>query len=406
MILLISWKNIWRSKVRSTVILVAISLGITAGIFNMGFYYGMGNQRVENAIKTEASHIQIHDTSYMTNPDIKLYFRDADKMKSEIESLPKVKSVSNRLVANSMATTAETGAGVQIIGIDPEAEKQVTDLYAKLISGSYFEGTKSKPILIGEKLAKKLDADVKNKIILHLQSVDGTMVRARFKVVGIYKTSNSQYDETNVFIRKTDLSNLIHIDKTAAHETAIFLHNNEDIDAVTKNLSEKYPNLSVLSWKKIMPEVGLVEGSMDISMYIIMVIILLALCFGIINTMLMAVLERVKEIGMLKAIGMNKLKVFTMIMYETVMISLTGGVVGLGLGYLTIVLTQKTGIDLSMYSEGWEALGYDPVIYPTIEPSKLLVVTLMVIATGMIASIYPAIKAIKLNPAEAIKVDM
>lgn len=406
MILLISWKNIWRSKVRSTVILVAISLGITAGIFNMGFYYGMGNQRVENAIKTEASHIQIHDTSYMTNPDIKLYFRDADKMKSEIESLPKVKSVSNRLVANSMATTAETGAGVQIIGIDPEAEKQVTDLYAKLISGSYFEGTKSKPILIGEKLAKKLDADVKNKIILHLQSVDGTMVRARFKVVGIYKTSNSQYDETNVFIRKTDLSNLIHIDKTAAHETAIFLHNNEDIDAVTKNLSEKYPNLSVLSWKKIMPEVGLVEDSMDISMYIIMVIILLALCFGIINTMLMAVLERVKEIGMLKAIGMNKLKVFTMIMYETVMISLTGGVIGLGLGYLTIVLTQKIGIDLSMYSEGWEALGYDPVIYPTIEPSKLLVVTLMVIATGMIASIYPAIKAIKLNPAEAIKVDM
>ncbi len=406
MILLISWKNIWRSKVRSTVILVAISLGITAGIFNMGFYYGMGDQRVENAIKTEASHIQIHDTSYMTNPDIKLYFRNADKMKSEIESLPRVKSVSNRLVANSMATTAETGAGVQIIGIDPEAEKQVTDLYAKLISGSYFEGTKSKPILIGEKLAKKLDADVKNKIILHLQSVDGTMVRARFKVVGIYKTSNSQYDETNVFIRKTDLSNLIHIDKTAAHETAIFLHNNEDIDAVTKNLSEKYPNLSVLSWKKIMPEVGLVEDSMDISMYIIMVIILLALCFGIINTMLMAVLERVKEIGMLKAIGMNKLKVFTMIMYETVMISLTGGVIGLGLGYLTIVLTQKTGIDLSMYSEGWEALGYDPVIYPTIEPSKLLVVTLMVIATGMIASIYPAIKAIKLNPAEAIKVDM
>ena len=406
MILSISWKNIWRKRVRSLVILIAIALGITTGIFNMGFYYGMIDQRTETAINNEASHIQIHDTSFMTNPDIKRYFTDARRMKREIGSMEKVRAVSNRIVVNSMAMTAETGVGVEIYGIDPEEEKQVTNIHEKLTAGNYFEDAGKHPILIGKELGEKLDVEVDNKIILHLQTVDGTMTRGRFEVTGIYRTSNAQFNERNVFVLRSDLREMIGLDSTAAHEMAILLVSNDPLDQVTDELSEKYPGLAVDPWYNIMPEVGLIENTMDVTMYFIMIIILFALCFGIINTMLMAVLERIKEIGMLKAIGMNKVRVFSMVMIETVLLVLTGGGVGLGLGTLVILITGSTGIDLSLYSQAWEELGYESVIYPTIGLANLVVVTLLVILTGILASIYPAIKAIRLNPAEALKVDM
>jgi len=406
MILTISWKNIWRKKVRSIIILLAISLGITAGIFNMGFYYGMIDQRIESAVNSEASHIQIHDTAYLSNPGIKIYFEKAGRIKQEIENRPTVKAVSNRLIMSSMALTAESAVGVRINGINPDDEREVSNIHRKLVAGTYFDESMKHPIVIGEELADKLDVGLKNKIILHVQTVDGTMTRNRYKVAGVFRTSNAQYDERNVFVRKEELGKIVQLPGHAAHEIAILLHKNDDVDPVYHKLAKEYPQLSVKPWYEILPEVGLIEESMDITMYFIMLIILLALCFSIINTMLMAVLERIKEIGMLKAIGMNRFRIFSMVMIETVLIAITGGLVGLGLGYLSILITGSTGIDLSIYSEAWEELGYDSIIYPTISMVNLGVVTLLVVFTGILASVYPALKAVRLNPAEALKVDL
>ncbi len=406
MIVEIAWKNIWRKKVRSTVILVAIALGITAGIFNMGFYYGMIDQRIESAINSEASHLQIHDTSYMTDPDIRYYITGAAPIRENTEALPEVAATSARTIVNSMALTAETGVGVQIMGIDPEAERQVTNIHSKMVEGSYFDEEVNHPILIGKELSEKLDVGTGNRIILHLQTLDGTMTRGRFKVVGIYSISNAQYEERNVFVDRSDLQGIVGLPEGAAHEIAVLLKSNQAVDRITAGLSDSYPRLAVDPWDELMPEVSLIEESMDITMYFIMIIILFALCFGIINTMLMAVLERVKELGMLKAVGMNKRRVFAMVMFETVLLTLTGGVLGLGMGYLVIGVTGSTGLDLSIYSQAWEQLGYDPVIYPTIGLSNLAMVTLLVVLTGLLASIYPAVKAIRLNPAEALKTDV
>lgn len=406
MILTVARKNIWRKKVRSAVLLTAISLGIMAGIFNIGFYYGMIDQRVESAINTEVSHIQIHDTSYIVKPDIENYIENATAIQKEINSFPEVEASSGRIIINSMASTAETGSGIRIMGIDPETEKEVTSIHSRMTAGSYFEGDQNKPAVIGEELADELDVKVKEKIILHLSTVDGTMVSAMFRVAGLYKTSNARFDERNVFVRITDLAELTEMKPDYANEIAVLLYNNEDLQPVTRELSEKYPGVSVQSWDEIMPEVGLVEKSMDVTMYFIMLIILMALIFGIINTMLMAVMERVKEIGMLKAIGMSRYKIFIMIMSETIILALIGGLIGLAGGYLTIEVTSNTGINLSMYGAAWSDLGYDPVIYPTIGWVKLVVVTIMIIFAGITASIYPSLKAIRLNPAEALKIDM
>jgi ABC-type antimicrobial peptide transport system permease subunit len=132
-------------------------------------------------------------------------------------------------------------------------------------------------------------------------------------------------------------------------------------------------------------------------------IILAALAFGIINTMLMVVLERTRELGMLTAIGMNKRRVFSMIMLESVFLSLVGGIAGMVLSYLMILTTSKTGIDLSQYAEGFGALGYSAQVFPEITPGFFGIVTILIIITGVLSSIYPALKALKLDPAEAIR---
>jgi ABC-type antimicrobial peptide transport system permease subunit len=134
-----------------------------------------------------------------------------------------------------------------------------------------------------------------------------------------------------------------------------------------------------------------------------MLIIMLALGFGIVNTMLMAILERTRELGMLAAIGMNKQRIFFMIMLESVFLSLTGGVLGIIVSTILIAWTNHTGINLGSFTEGFEKMGYNPMLYPSLDPVFLINLTLMVISTGILAAIYPARRALKLHPAEAIR---
>jgi putative ABC transport system permease protein len=170
-------------------------------------------------------------------------------------------------------------------------------------------------------------------------------------------------------------------------------------------LKSEYPNLQTLTWTELMPDMKMMNESMEFMIYIFVIIILLALGFGIVNTMLMVILERVKELGMLMAVGMNKLRVFTMIVLETIFLSLVGGIVGIALAVGLTIITGKTGLDLSLWAEGLSSAGFDTMVYPTIGIDSVITVTILVILTGIISAIYPARKAIKLNPAEAIRIE-
>ena len=140
-------------------------------------------------------------------------------------------------------------------------------------------------------------------------------------------------------------------------------------------------------------------------MIVFIIVILIALCFGIINTMLMVIMERIHELGMLMAIGMNRLKVFNMIMLETVFLSLTGGLTGLIVGYTAIIYFGKTGINLFFWKDAFAEIGYSAVIYPATDPKTVGITTLLVILAGIISALYPAFKALKLNPSESIRTE-
>ena len=406
MLLSVSWRNVWRSKTRSLVILLAIALGIFTGVFNYSFYNGMAFQRINSAISTEASHIQLHQKGYLENPKEKNYIPDAVHIAQKIESEDSVKAACTRFIVQGMVQSASTSTGIKVMGIDPNKEKSVTNLYAKIIDGAYFDGIKRNPVIIGKKLADKLKVKVRSKLVITFADASGYISGASFRVAGIYQTSNNIYDNTNIFVRSKDLNGLYGADLNAGHEIAVLLEHSDFVPALTEKIREKHAGYDVKNWRALMPQVSMLESSLDISMYIFMIIILLALIFGIINTMLMAVLERTKELGMLMSIGMNKSRVFKMIMIETVFLSLIGGAAGITMGIIATVVTAGTGIDISVVSEGFGAMGYDSMVYPVLKIKNVIDVVIMVFTTGLLAAIYPASKALKLKPAEALRIDI
>lgn len=272
---------------------------------------------------------------------------------------------------------------------------------------------------IKDSLGKELTADqlfiipqsalkykLRAKIIVNFQGYKGGLVQSAFRVVGVYKTDNGMFDEMSMFVLKDDLDRLAGMDPNKAHEVAILCDNIDNSTIVANQLKSEFKELSVMEWSDIQPELKMFSEFLGVYFYIMTLFILLALGFGIVNTMLMAILERIKELGMLMAVGMNKLRVFIMIMLESVFLTLTGGVLGIALSSVVVMLLSNKGIDFrALYGEGMEAIGYSAIIYPELTIENLIGTTILVILTGIFASIYPARKAIKLNPADAVRTD-
>jgi putative ABC transport system permease protein len=405
MISSVAWRNIWRNKIRSTVVITAITLGICAGVFSTAFFNGMAEQRIKKVIQTETSHIQIHHPEFRQSTDMSSFIPDATHISDKIRQIPQVLGVSNRIVVFSMVASAETASGVKIVGLDPDNEIQVTNLNTRIVDGSYFEGIRKNPVVIGKKLADKLKVKVRSKVVITLQDMEKNITAGAFRIAGIYDTDNFAFDEANIFIRYSDMARLLSFPENACHEIAIKVSDADFTQEIQQNIKTIIPDMEVLSWTELSPEMKYLTEAMDLYMNIFIIIILLALLFGIINTMLMVVLERIKEIGMLMAIGMNKLRVFSMIVLETVFLSLTGGVIGVLMGSLISKYFETHPISLAMWREGYIEIGYDPFVYTDLELSLMINTTLLVILTGIIAALYPAFKALRNDPAEALRIE-
>jgi ABC-type lipoprotein release transport system permease subunit len=470
-----AWKNVWRNKVRSLVVIVSVTIGIFGGIFGVAVMNGAIAQRVDSALNEEISHIHINDPAFRDNYDMQLLIPNPEQVLTTILETPGVNAVSSRTLITGMANTATKSAGVQIIGIDPEKEKEVMRLNKTTIpgTGDFFEtASRHNLAYIGEALAKELNiiryrideamldslaaqevpAEVLNKLVsfsgkrfksekafknevksvlsMKEQREYGALIKeeawsfrtrskmtltfldrdqmqtgAVFRIAGIFDIKNSIFEMGQVLVKNEDLSVLTGMAANDYHQMFVRLDDVESTEEITASLAGKVPNLEVMNWKEIQPDLAMMTDMVQKIYAIFMVIILAALAFGIVNTMLMVVLERTKELGMLTAIGMNKKRVFRMIMLESVFLSMVGGLTGMIVSKILIGLTATNGINFASYAEGFEALGFAAHIYPSISTSFFLTVTVLIIITGILSSIYPALKALKLDPAEALRTE-
>jgi ABC-type lipoprotein release transport system permease subunit len=367
---------------------------------------GMVEQKITDSVNNEISHIQIHNPGFLQDQSLKFPLEGGDSLAKVICGDSRVKGASSRIKTMAMASTAVTGAGVMINGIEPGAEQQVTRIHSMLVEGHYFEKPSSTPpILISKKLAGKLKAKIGSKIVITIQNVEGDLVYGLFRVTGIYKTSNAMFDEPNVFVRKNDLAALTGFDPAGSTEIAVLLHRTEDTGAVLPSLQALAPGESVLPWNILEPTLKMLSSMMDQMSYFLLIIILAAMAFGIVNTMLMSILERTRELGMLMAVGMNRRKVFIMIMLETLFLALVGSLAGVAMSLVLITITSRTGINFSAWAEGLESLGYSALVYPTLYSSLYIGLGALVMITAIVSSLYPARKALSLRPAEAVRHD-
>jgi ABC-type lipoprotein release transport system permease subunit len=402
MLLKIAWRNIWRSRTRSLVILVSVAVGLWAGIFLLAFYNGMAEQRVRSAIETEISHIQLHHPAFSEDHDLKFFIPDGRKILESIRQSAGLRVAAGRIFITGMAVSPIGSAGVKINAVMPAKEDSLTQLAAKLTSGIYFKDAVKNEILISEKLAQKLKLKVQRKMVLTFSDREGNIASGAFRVAGLYKTINAPYDEANVFIDVDDAAILAGM-PGEINEIAILLDADKKLEAFVMKLAKEYPGVEIKKWTEINPEMKLLVTSMDQMMFFFMGIIMLALAFGIINTMLMSVLERTREIGMLLSLGMNKFRIFGMILLETVFLVMAGCPAGIIPALFTVMYTRKTGINLSVFSDTYSSFGYSSEVFPSLDSRDLGMIILLVIFTALVSALFPAWRALKLKPAEAIR---
>lgn len=400
MIAKLSWKNIWRSRRRSLTVIGAITIGVWALIFMIGFYNSFGDAFIRSAVNYEFAHLQVHHEKYIDDPELKYTLEDFEQLESQLTTFGEINAYSDRIKVNAMLASPKTNTGIQVYGIDPAKEAATTQLSKHLIEGTYFEKVKRNPILISHKLAEKLKVKIRSKVVLTFQDRTNEITAAAFRVEGIFKSKSPTINEGVVYVRQTDLANLALMDQP--HEIGILLHNSDAIDSTKLQLTSLTSN-KVRSYKEVAPQFSLMEESSAMSTRIMTIIMMLALLFGIINTMLMAVLERTREIGMLRSIGMHKSKVFFMILLETLFLGMIGGPIGCLFGLATITWLNSKGLDMSAYADALEQYGAEAIFYPAMEGSEYASLMLIVIVTAFVGAIYPALKAINLNPLEAIR---
>lgn len=399
MLIKIAWRNIWRNTTRSIVVITAIALGLWAGVFASAFVQGMMKQKIESVIAREMSDFQFHRPGFTDEFLTKLYMPDGEGIRAEVAQEENVIHSTGRLISMGMIGSARQNGGIKIVGVVPNDEALVTKLNETVVQGDFFEGISRNPVLISQKVADKYKVDVRSKVVLTIQDVDGEIIAAAFRVVGIYQTENGMFDEMNIYVNQDDLRRMMKIDE-GLHEIAVLLNDHDLAEPLATKYQEKYTELEVKPWLDLATGMRMMVDMVGVYIYYIVGIILVALLFSILNTMLMAVLERVREIGMLMAVGMTKGKVFIMIMLETVMLTMIGGPLGLLISWIFVTYFGTNGIDLGgAYTE----VGFASIIYPYLDNKSYLDVTYMVVIMAVLAAIYPAVKALSLKPVEAIR---
>jgi ABC-type lipoprotein release transport system permease subunit len=398
----ISWRNIWRHPARSSVLIAAIVAGLWAGVVTVGLVNGLMLQRIDYLIESEVTHAQLHHPEFLAEGYSWLSIPDHDEIKNWLENDDRVKAFSFRTITDGMLQSPVKTSGVRIRGVDSESERRTTTFHENIIEGSYLDTDTPNAVIMGKKLADDHNMEIGNRVVLTFEDTNNELVSGSFNIVGIFQSASTTYDERNVFVRSDDLISQLS-DSPIYHEAGMMLEDEDLASAVVSDLNSSFSGIEAQTWRQLSPELSMLVELGGVMVILITLIIMIALAFGILNTMLMALFERMRELGMLISIGMSRLRVFAMIMTEAVILTITGAAAGMVLAWFTIRQFSTSGVNLEMFAEGAAQLGWDYIIYPVLTPMEFVAILTVVVVITLVASAYPALKGIRINPLEASK---
>ncbi|WP_373719496.1 ABC transporter permease [Bacteroides heparinolyticus] len=398
MIYRLAWKNIWRNKLRSGIIMGAIGIGMFAGTFLVGLFRGWSTSVLQEHLDMQTSCIQIHKDDDEAINDINSFFPE-QLVVAALKRMPEVTGFSTRLKVNAMLTSAKASTGVTLLAVDPEQEKRISRIYATIpdSAGSFLADPEAKPIVISQETAQLLKVRLRSKIILNIQDCSGEVQSTLFRVGGFFTTHSKRFDLSMAYVRKSDLSPYLMMPEGMVHEIALMTDNPKLCREQAIWLSQSLPEqLKAESWSETFPVLTVGLFWINTLSYALLVVFLTALSFGIVNIMQMAVLERNKEFKMLGCIGMAPHLILKMVMLETCLLTGVGAIIGTGLAAALVAITAKTGIHIGMLFNLKFAYGFGEVIYPELSIASLGTILLLVSASALISAILPMQKALKI----------
>ncbi|MGD8368536.1 MAG: ABC transporter permease [Desulfobacterales bacterium] len=403
MIFQMGWRNIWRNKRRTAVILTAVIIGVWSMIFLGALMRGMSDRMRQNGIATLTGHLQIHAAGFRKDPVIENRITSPEKVYRALAALPGDAHWAERIRVSAVASNARHSAGVTLVGIDPVREAAVSFIGDAVGQGRYLQQTDPLGIVVGEALARKFETRIGHKLVLMSQDARGEIASRAFRIVGTYRAELESTEKQFVFVHIGAAQQMLGVGDDIC-EVAVLLGSHRQVDETAARLRRQLPGdaYTVETWKDLLPIVQAMLQMHDSFIFIWFLAVFIAMGFGLVNTILMAVFERMREFGLMRALGMRARLVVAEVLAESFFLLVIGMAAGNFFGLLSVLALSVRGIDLSAFSAGMEFVGMSRVVFPLLTMHDIVTANVTVFFMGLAVSLYPAIKAARISPVEAM----
>ncbi len=400
----LAWRNIWRYRRRTVIVVLAIALGLALMMWYDGLIAGFDQAIYGNAIKVLGGNIQVYAEGYhsKTNSNALLPLADDQAVVKAALAQPQVLAATRRITTGGLATSREGAFGVEITGIEPEAEKDVNLAAQHIIAGRYLTSNDADMMLVGKGLADAMGIQVNDRITLVGQATHAQTRQRTMTVAGIFDLGMPDLEKRTIYVSLSEAQDLYGLAGQTT-EVAIVLKQLGEEGVVIAKLRPLLPGYEINSWETNFPELQATINTKSGVMNIFGVIMVLIAAIGILNMLLMAVYERTREIGLLGAMGLKPRQISFLFILEGTLIGLVGVVVGIILGLSINGLFKLVGLDFTQYASltSYMAL-ISGRVYPTWGVDKLLWRSLTVAIISALAAFYPAHEAAQREPADAL----
>lgn len=394
-------RNLMRQKRRTVFTGLSMLVGFVLAGFFIGWADGTYNHMIDKFTRNRLGHIQVHQEGYLDRPSLYKTIGSPDEVGSRIDKYEHVESWAPRIYSAGLVSITEKSAGAEIIGVAPQREDATTDFSKKIIEGRYYEN--SGEVLIGKELAKILKGGVGDEIAIFSQAADGSIAEDLYKVVGLLDMGDPRLNRSGLYMQISDARELLVL-YNQAHEIAVTLHDLRQVASIHQALQSEFADteLSVAPWQEFAGEFYRAMQADKNGMYISLIVVILVVAITILNTILMSVMERQKEYGVLKAIGTRPGSIVKMVVAETSMLALLSIVVGSILTFFLNLYMAEHGLHLgSPINWGGVQLEY---MKGEVNFRSFFLPAVTVVVTSLTVCLFPAIKAARTEPAKTMRV--